>query len=1440
MSFAPWDLEANLCEIPDGQLVDVVAEVVLQHPGCVALRTLVKGQIVFTDLKISTGYHKVTIFRAIKMTVNEKIWLTDNPQASVLGHKPFSINQLQQVVESCAGMAVVDSGYQACGANVVATNDMNIRFCQWMHNQGKHVIAGDITLASTVQRLSKCARGCLSAGVACQPWSSLGDQRGERDPRAQSLPGVLTASFLLQVPAVFLECTTGAESAEWFQSALQTFAKAMGFAVHQKVLHLHEVWPAKRSRWWAVLSHPCFGFQGIPDFPAIAFKPSLVHLFPKLMRLDEQQEQELALDRYELRHFATATGGLKKSEVNFCLPLPTATHSWGSQVKNCHCGCRSSGFNEDRLREKGLYGQIIPLEGEEQFEGWSVPRMRHLHPSEVAIANAAPPKLFWNTRNSLRLELAGVGQCASPIQSIWVYGNFLNDAKQHYGLKIIETPTDLLKAYGNKLFEERDEWLKIDQGAKNKYLKIFEHAWQNLGKPLNQDNKVDDWSVKLAIDRSHVSSSDVVHPPKAFEHSCVHDNQNGAIKCDELKEMDNEPLQTTMIQQKGEFNGEECSTKVVKTRDELDEDEQVIFEFFHPSQKTQFSDQQEFQVGGVPGFETTAKGKRRKLQTVLEQYHGKQEDSVPNNGNGGSCLMTELPARSEEPGVPPNSGKTVQQPVKPLPEDGQVEIHLVRTEQSQAPSKVVVKTGQQIATAEEQLDPKNKAVLVDWLGNHIDLSQNCKQGQLIRVVHSPPSPNDDAMPVLVNCTKGQALWNQKGWVNEEEMEFYLSVLTDEFPGQTVKGCSLPDNPMMLLDLGKLILQGLTKAHETQKPIATYVKYGLHWTPIVIEVDEGHVVITTEDSFQHIVHQFCITIWEENQFTVQCEELPSLFKNDCGFQTIGWLHAKLLKLPAEAPFTPEQAVEWRILFHEILEKGKQDKIFVLEVVSLAGARNQDNLKTLLREHGVHSDRIEECASQLVQVIGQHGMDQILSSPKPWADLKARANLVRPPVQIVLASELQEMIRKRAESGKPVGSKSNKSKKNNETVVQLKSGQLEIPHAVFKQEDGTELSQIQIHQMKGATQGVVLANIEEAIPFFTLASPITKEGMGLLVLEYEDSRIPQHSKVRVPATCKATGEPVLITAALVQVGTKQVSRNVPNQCLAVQEVENTVIKVLVYQDQYPQEWSDFVGRPVKTIMGQAPFDQLDQQDVLDVWDRQFLSMKLTKASPQEATIFAVNIRVNSSVANSILAFSGNEGKYMEPRTSNGRQPCESHQVVWLHRKNYREAVLAKQMTDAHTTLVRSGERYGLRVENGQAEGVHQSHRPDLPYIPGVSLKKFKVAPIPYGSTRQSLTSVFKKMELASTANQPTGANTRQNWNGMVSSGCRCSKSLDLPIGPWRRFDNNGIAEPNTSSSPTKQCRRFVKNPAEFERTMAISSPTRKGGSLETQGPMAEWTH
>ena len=164
---------------------------------------------------------------------------------------------------------------------------------------------------------------------------------------------------------------------------------------------------------------------------------------------------------------------------------------------------------------------------------------------------------------------------------------------------------------------------------------------------------------------------------------------------------------------------------------------------------------------------------------------------------------------------------------------------------------------------------------------------------------------------------------------------------------------------------------------------------------------------------------------------------------------------------------------------------------------------------------------------------------------------------------------------------------------------------------------------------------------------------------------------------------------------------------------------------------------------------------------MWDRQYLNQRLSKTSVKDATLFAVCIRVTSQAAGALMDHSGKDGLYLEPRNPTGRLPDPSCQVVWLHKKTYPEAMLAKQTTPNGPTLVRSGDRYGLRVNQAHAESVHLMHRPDIAFVPGAEMKRFKVAPVPYGTA----------MGLASPANRSAGTNKRSFRNGLGSS---CSNS------------------------------------------------------------------
>ena len=183
------------------------------------------------------------------------------------------------------------------------------------------------------------------------------------------------------------------------------------------MLHLDQVWVSHRTRWWATLTTDFVG--PVPLRASDAFDvPSVPRdVLPAPMSVSPEHLLQLELKDDELERFLQYQPRLAKMFLQANAKGPTALHSWGSQVTPCACHCRSAGFSHETLQKRGLYGILFPVSVELGPSHQQHPRVRHPHPTEVAVLTGVP-EMVWPP--NLRLCLAGLGQQASPLQSVWV------------------------------------------------------------------------------------------------------------------------------------------------------------------------------------------------------------------------------------------------------------------------------------------------------------------------------------------------------------------------------------------------------------------------------------------------------------------------------------------------------------------------------------------------------------------------------------------------------------------------------------------------------------------------------------------------------------------------------------------------------------------------------------------------------------------------------------------------------------------------------------------------------------------------------------------------------------------------------------------------------------------------------------------------------------
>ena len=1024
----------------------------------------------------------------------------------------------------------------------------------------------------------------------------------------------------------------------------------------------------------------------------------------------------------------------------------------------------------DRLQEKGLHGVLHSLDGFATSGNDTFHTMRHLHPREVALLNGLNPKYVSNDPQfHLRLELAAVGQMGSPLQSNWVINQILFQLNKQGFMIESKHPRVAMVELCRSIFPSRNDLWAND--SLTIYQKIFEREIESICAPLVRTQPHDEElsftqslreqlpSIEKGLENEEQlktrsvaigkGKGGVIGIPKGF--STITKKFEGEIAC-----LQQEPAPfVSKIQV-------ELPSKIQEPQQHDDRLHKVNLAFDHN--------------GGVAGFETKRK------QPDIDNTESKRIKIHDEQSCSPTCAWTQpivdSPGIEDQTVTNQNIGESND--VRNTVWVGYI------GEPHGTISTVPDSTVGQLIVAESRItqEPETNFRAFGIVGEPTPPSTKLHHGDII-LIQCSQKWDDPKCPLLQTSfkppnfkgmTRSQALLQQLGWVAIDEMTFYLQKTGAEMgflaTAPFVLGID-EDNP----NLAQWIHQNIEIAKATDGNICIYTCCMAmnHWFPICFQVHtpsaEQHVetqewlrisIVSTpegENMMAPIVQQV-LAAANMPPCNFQTQIIGSSFPADCGFQAIAWIRAHVLHTSC-VNMTPTDAYSLRCDFAKHLVEIHADQIQVEHLVlgGMQDSQAKHELKILLEQHGVKQDRSKGCVDLLVEKLGIPAIKSTLSSPRAWQDLKTRASACQPPIQLVLAEELRSVIEQRIKEGKPFGRKENKKKNpnSNKGPLRIDASQIVIPATVFQQDGGEPVPQISAHDIHANTKGIVVLNIEDAIPYFSLREQISNEGLGLLVLEHGDHRLPpMHTVVRFPATCVGTQEPILLSAALFQIGKKEVKRNIPKERAKVDEIPTMVIRTLVFRDEFKHvSWEDFCKKPVKQLFEMEPFEGLGSNgSIIDVWDRQYLTMNFRKSKQSESEMFIVTCRVTKEDGQRILQGSGKEGLFFEPRTDNGRQPHPDYRVIWLARMGLAEVQLARQTAPKPTWVVRNGERYGLRASTEDIVEIHKIHKPEIPFMDGSNTQTFRVEPLPFGTTKQSLLRVFQAWGWEARPLQPQG--------------------------------------------------------------------------------------
>ena len=441
---------------------------------------------------------------------------------------------------------------------------------------------------------------------------------------------------------------------------------------------------------------------------------------------------------------------------------------------------------------------------------------------------------------------------------------------------------------------------------------------------------------------------------------------------------------------------------------------------------------------------------------------------------------------------------------------------------------------------------------------------------------------------------------------------------------------------------------------------------------------------------------------------------------------------------------------------------------------AGAINDllaHGVASLLRSKGVIGADAGTRAQSVIQTIGAGRVQAAMSSKQPWKELKSLANQAIPPLQLVFPSELEAAVAQKVAAGEAVG-RTRKERRANpksrpapradmpEDTVLLPE-QVAIPAGVFIADSGP-LQQIRLEDVCPTSAGVVVLTAAQAARYMSIPRPLSSEALGFIALGEvaDDSSTITTERVKFHAVCPSSGEPLLLTGLLLQVGDRFVYKHKP-AVANLDVVKSVVQRAAVYREEWEGDWLAFAESPLRSIVSVVPLLRTCEVEccecsswhgisapgkpeaILEAYGRTFTTEAFRACQPAVAKVFSIFIRVPLALEEPLQAFSRSRGVYLEPRGLTHREPSSTFRVIWVPKAARADVLLLRQTHPQVTGLARVGNRYGVRCLATDEAGLHAELRPASPFLCKDSLRTYSVGPFPHGTRREALQKLFTEI-------------------------------------------------------------------------------------------------